>query len=300
VAATAKPAAPAAAPAAPPPPYSLPWQLRPVTVGNVLRSDTAIAFYDGTMGNGYGSSVATMLLGSYKVTPNFAPLVRFGFVQNSAPLAAPDGTSFINPVVGGTYSTKIAGVFRLAGFGAVTIPIGQGGGSTPDPAAAGANTAGIAARSAMDNAMFAVNYMTGIVGADFAYVANKLTVQAEATLFQLFRVRGNDMTGISPDSTRTNSTMGLHAGYFVLPILSLGGEVRYQRWLSTPSRLVMGMKQDFLSRNMDAFTFAVGPRFHFKFGSYWLRPGVSFAMALDKPNSDANYKVVQIDIPFVF
>ena len=35
----------AAAPAPPPPPYSLPWQLRPVAAANVVRSDTAVAFY---------------------------------------------------------------------------------------------------------------------------------------------------------------------------------------------------------------------------------------------------------------
>ena len=62
----------------------------------------------------------------------------------------------------------------------------------------------------MDNAMFAVNYMTGIVGAGFGFISNGFTAQVEATLFQLFRVRGNDMTASAPDSTRTNSTAGLH------------------------------------------------------------------------------------------
>jgi hypothetical protein len=299
VAATAPPPAPAVAPA-PPPPYSIPWQLRPVTVATALRSDTAVAFYDGAAGAGAGSTVATMLLGSYKLTPSFAPLVRLGFVQNSAPGTTPNGSSFVNPIVGATYSKKIAGSFRLAGFAAVTIPIGMGGGSAPDPATAAANSAGIAARSAMDNAMFAVNYTTGILGAGFAYVDHKLTVQAEATLFQLFRVKGNDMTGISSDATRTNSTMGLHAGYFVLPMLSLGGELRYQRWLSTPTRIAGGVRSDIPSANKDAVTFAVGPRFHFKLGDTWLRPGISYAQALDSPNSDAHYKVVQIDVPFVF
>src|SRR5262245_19772300 len=87
VAATAPPAAPAPAPVPPPPPYSLPWQLRPVTVANVLRSDTAVAFYDNAMGS--GSTVATMLLASYKLTPSLAPMVRMGFVQNGAPGTAP-------------------------------------------------------------------------------------------------------------------------------------------------------------------------------------------------------------------
>jgi hypothetical protein len=291
-------AATAPPPGPPPPPYSLPWQLRPVTVANVLRSDTAVAFYDNAMGS--GSTVATTLLGSYKLTPSFGALVRLGFVQNGAPGTMPDGTSFVNPIIGAAYSAKIAGSFRLAGFLGGTVPLGMGGGSTPDAAAAGANAAGIPARSAMDNAMFAVNYFTAILGGGFAYVDHKLTIQVEATLLQLMRVRGNDMTPISSDATRTNSTMGLHAGYFVLPMLSLGGEIRYQRWLSTPTRIVMAAKSDIPTANLDTVTFAVGPRFHFKLGTTWLRPGISYGQALDKPNTDSNYKVVQVDIPFVF
>jgi hypothetical protein len=297
VAASALPAA-AAAPSVPPPPYSLPWQLRPVTVGTVIRSDTSVAFYDNPMGS--GSTVATMLMGSYKLTPNLAPMVRMGFVQNGPPGTAPDGTSFVNPVVGATYSRRVAGSFRLAGFLGATIPIGMGGGSSPDAAASGADTAGIAARSAMDNSMFAVNYLAVIPGLGFAYIDHKLTLQVEATLFQLFRVRGSDATAISPDATRTNSTMGFHAGYFVLPMLSLGGELRYQRWLSTPTRIAMGVRSDLPSANLDTLSFAVGPRVHFKVGGTWLRPGISYAQVLDQPLRASNYKIVQVDLPFVF
>jgi hypothetical protein len=297
VAATAPPAT-AATPSVLPPPYSVPWQLRPVTVGTVIRSDTAVAFYDNAMGS--GSTVATMLMGSYKLTSNLAPMVRLGFVQNGPPGTAPDGTSFINPVVGVTYSRKLGGSFRLAGFLGTTIPIGMGGGSTPEASASAADTAGIAARSGMDNSMFAVNYMAVIPGVGFAYIEHKLTIQAEATLFELFRVKGSDATSTSPDATRTNSTMGVHAGYFVLPMLSVGGELRYQRWLSTPTRIVKGVRSDIPSENMDTVSLAVGPRFHFQIGKTWLRPGISYAQVIDEPFSASNYRIVQIDVPVVF
>jgi hypothetical protein len=297
VAASPLPAA-APPPAVPPPPYSVPWQLRPVTVGTVIRSDTSVAFYDNPMGS--GSTVATMLMGSYKLTPNLAPMVRMGFVQNGPPGTAPEGTSFVNPVVGATYSRRLAGSFRLAGFLGATLPIGMGGGNSPDAAASGADTAGIAARSGMDNSMFAVNYLAVIPGLGFAYIDHKLTLQVEATLFQLFRVRGNDATAISPDATRTNATMGFHAGYFVLPMLSVGGELRYQRWLSTPTRITMGVRSDLPSANLDTLSFAVGPRVHFQVGGTWLRPGISYAQVLDQPFSASNYKIVQVDVPFVF
>ena len=282
----------------PPPLYSLPWQLRPVTVGTVVRSDTSAAFYNNATGS--GDTVVTMLSGTYKLTPNIAPMVRMGFVQNGPPGTAPDGTSFVNPVVGVTYSQKLGRSFRLAGFLGTTVPIGMGGGNAPDAAASGADTAAIAARSGMDNSMFAVNYMAIIPGVDVAYIDHKFTLQAEATLFQLFRVKGSDTTAISPDASRTNSTMGIHAGYFPLPWLSVGGEMRYQRWLSTPTRIVMGVRSDLPAANLDTVSFAVGPRFNFKFGKTWLRPGVSYAQELDEPFSGSHYRIVQVDVPVVF
>jgi hypothetical protein len=289
---------PAVAPAPPPPPYSLPWQLRPVAAANVVRSDTAVAFYDNGMG-AKGSSVATMLLASYKVTPSLAPMVRLGFVQNDAPAAGADGTSFVNPVVGATYAKRVAAL-RWAAFLGATVPVGMGAGTTPDAGAATANTAGIRARSAMDNAMFAVNYFTAIAGGDLAYVDHKLTVQLEATLFQLLRVRG-DGAASATDSSRTNSTVGLHAGFFIIPMLSLGGEVRYQRWLTTPTQLSMGNKVDIPDVAKDTLTVAIGPRAHIPIAKgLFLRPGISYARALDKPVSDASYNVVQVDVPLYF
>jgi hypothetical protein len=290
--------APAAAPTVPPPPYSLPWQLRPVAAANVVRSDTSVAFYDNGMG-AKGSTVATMLLASYKVTPSLAPMVRLGFVQNDAPAAGVDGTSFVNPVVGATYARKVDAI-RWAAFLGATVPIGMGAGNTPDAGAATANTAGIRARSAMDNSMFAVNYLTVIGGGGVAYVDHKLTVQLEATLFQLMRVRGENAASAT-DSTRTNSTVGLHAGYFIIPMLSLGGEVRYQRWLTTPTQLSMGNKVDIADVAKDTLTVAIGPRAHFQIAKgMFLRPGLSYARALDKPVSDASYNVVQVDLPLYF
>lgn len=296
--ATATPPVPAA-PAIPPPPYSLPWQLRPVTVGNVVRSDTATAFYKDAAGN-TGSTVATMLLASYKVTPELAPMVRMGLVKNDAPGAGADGSSFVNPIVGVTYSKKL-GSFRLAPFLATTIPIGTGAGDTPDLGTNGANAAGIRARSAMDNAMFAVNYMTGIAGVGFAYVDHKFTAQLEATVLQLFRVRG-DNAAPATDSTRTNSTVGLHLGYFIIPQLSVGGDLRYQRWLSHPTnRNMAGANVPIIDANMDTVTFAVGPRAHFKLSkTMWLRPGISYARGLDAPLTTTSFNVVQVDVPFVF
>lgn len=299
VAAHASPPAPVAPSAPPPPPYSLPWQLRPLTVGNVVRSDTSVAFYKDAAGN-TGSAEVTMLLASYKITPEFAPVVRLGFVKNDAPGAGADGSSFINPVVGMAYSHRMS-AFRLAGFLGGTIPVGQGAGQTPSAGAAGADAAGINARSAMDNSMFAVNYLTGIAGAGFGYIDHGFTAQVEATLFQLFRVRGNDMTGSAPDATRTNATMGLHLGYFVIPQLSLGGELRYQRWLTTPDRIVMGAKTPFADANLDNVTFGVGPRAHFALGKgLWIRPGISYSQGLDAPLNTSKYRMVQVDLPVVF
>ena len=306
VAATATPPTPVAASAPPPPPYSLPWQLRPVTVGTVLRSDTTTALFENAAGE-TGTTIASMLLGSYKVTPEFAPMVRLGFVNNDNPGAAGvDGSSFVNPIVGATYARKFSS-FKWAAFGATTIPIGMGAGNTPNKNAAAANASGIPARSGMDNAMFAVNYMTPIVGGDLAYVNHKFTAQLEATALFLFRVRG-DAAASATDSSRVNSTFGLHLGYFIIPQLSVGGELRYQRWLTTPTtKNAAGAVVNIPDVNKDTLTLAIGPRANFKLtNTMWIRPGISYSRGLDEPLSkstmarNGNYNMIQVDVPVIF
>lgn len=271
------------------PPYSLPWQLRPVVAGNVIRSDTAFAFYKPPSGES-ANTVASMLLASVKVTSEMAPLVRLGVVHAELPNGH-SATNLINPVLGLTYAPKFGPNYRLGLFLGVAFPIGGGGGDTPSPNHALANAAGIAARSAMDNAMFAVNYFTVFPGVGFAYTASGFTAQAEVTLLQLTHARGSD----SEDRSRTNLTMGVHLGYFLFPALSLGAELRHQRWISTPSPV----KSNVASR--DTSTVAVGPRFHFQVSEgLWLRPGVALVLPVDAPMSQSDYKVVQLDIPVAF
>jgi hypothetical protein len=72
---------------------------------------------------------------------------------------------------------------RFSLFGATTIPIGTGAGDVPYDRAARTNAASMVARPA-DGAMFAVNYVTAIAGADFAYVSHGFTAQGAATLLQ--------------------------------------------------------------------------------------------------------------------
>lgn len=306
---SAPPAEAAAAPAPPPPPYSLPWQLRPVVVANVVRSDTAFAFYENPVTKNSGSTIASMLLATYKVTPDLAPLLRLGIVSNSPP-DPPAGMpkldsalNFLNPVVGATYALKLSPDFKLAPFLGVTIPIGGGGGDTPDPANAAANGAGILARSAMDNAMFAVNYFTVFPGVGFAYVNHGFTAQVEVTLLELLRVRGKNNPA-NADSARTNFTAGLHVGYFFIPQLSAGVELRHQRWLTTPSTIkagVMMRTQEMEDTLRDNTTFAIGIRGHIKLSdTMWLRPGIAYARPIDDPMSASKYNIVQLDIPFVY
>lgn len=313
-AAEAPPPEPAAAKPKPPP-YSLPWQLRPAVVGNVVRSDTSFAFYKDAAGKESGSTVASMLLGTYKVTESFAPLVRVGVVSNSPPSSmmtpamkpVDSGFNFLNPVIGGTYAIKPAKPLRLAFFLGVTLPIGGGGGDEAKVENKTANAAGIRARSAMDNAMFSVNDFAIFPGVDFAYVSGGFTAQVEATVFQLTRVKGDKQPAMglanNPDKSKTNLTMGIHVGYFLAPFLSVGTDFRHQRFLSTPK----AVEADEAASNMtplglrDTTTFAIGPRFHMKLSdSVWFRPGVSFSMAIDKPLEKFEYKIVQLDLPIAF
>jgi hypothetical protein len=291
------------APVASPPkaPYSLPFQLRPAQAVTVVRTDTSFAFYDDPVAETAGTTVASTLLASYKVTDNIAPLVRVGMVSNN-PSNTDGAAGFLNPVLGVTYGMTLNPEFRLALFFGTALPLGSGGGNTPDPAKAASNAAGIRARSAMDNAMFAVNDLVLFPGASLAYVAKGFTVQVEATVLQLVRVRGEDAVNaagapLNPDSSRTNFTAGLHAGYFFFPELSGAVELRHQRWLSTPT----AVENDATDTLRDTTTVAVGPRLHFKVGEKsWIRPALAFAFGLDDPLRRWESRSVQLDIPVIF
>lgn len=279
-------------------PYTLPWQLRPVTVGNVIRLDTAFAMYSDRNGNSGGLATAGVLTGAYKLMPDIALLARFGIVQNTPPAGGLGATSITNPLIGGVYSISLPSDLRLGLFLGMTLPVGMGGGNTPISAVQSANAAGLLARSAMDNALFAVNYLTVIPGVGLAYIAHDLTVQVEATLLQLIRTRGEL---VDTDTARTNLTAGLALGYAFTPIVAAMGELRYQRWLS--NQTVAGAAHP-ATENL---SFAIGPRFTFKVGTFTFKPGIAYAQGLAGPMANGTYtsatnsdKVVYLDLPMIF
>jgi hypothetical protein len=270
-------------------PLSLAWNLRAPAAGSVVRVDTVGAtFVDkGMRGQTYASSFTL----AYKILPRFAPLLRIATILNE-PAMGPHTTGVSNPVVGFMWSPPTHGALKVAVFMGAALPLGSGGGNKGDPARLAAEKAAALARSAMDNSMFAVNDLTPTVGFDIAYVDHRVTLQAEATLFELFRMRGE---AVQADEYKTNFTTGAHAGVFLTHWLCASAELRYQRYLTTPAAVVMNPYA------RDNLTAAAGLRFNWKLGAHQtLRPGISFTRALDKPLSDRTYEIVQLDLPFSF
>lgn len=268
----------------------MPWQLRGIIPSNVIRSDTAFDAWKDPVSEKSAFTAASFLLVSVKINDTLAPFARFGWVVNSPP-AGSGGSPIINPALGALYGRKLGDDLRLGASLAISLPVGQGGGNSPDSTHPPAIAAGIAARSFMDNTVFGVNDLGFIGGLDFAYIHRGFTAQAEVSVMETKRVRGEKLQA---DSNKVNSTFGLHLGYFLLPQLSLGGEIRGQIFLSTPK----SVEADGNKRQQ--FSFAVGPRGHFKLGDGWIRPGLAFAMPIDKPAVDAEHTIVQLDIPIAF
>jgi hypothetical protein len=282
---------------------SLPWQLHSMTTSNVVQADSAAAVFRDPQGN-IDIAETTRLSARYQLTDRWAPMIRLGFVGNNAPGAALDGTSFGNPIVGATYTLNSRR--RVALFAAVAIPVGSGGGNEPDPRAARTNAASITARPA-DEAMFAVNYATAIVGADVAYVKHGFTAQAEATLLQSVRARG-DKTAAGADAFRTRATMGAHLGMFLGRHVSVGADLEYRRWLSHPKMLDAMTDPRIPSAHEDpaTLTASIGARVHFRIGKASIHPGLSYTrgfdgLALHGPmNITKQTNAVGISIPVLF
>src|SRR5260370_2100549 len=110
-------------------------------------------------------------------------MVKLQVVNALPPSPATGGFAFVNPLLGAAYAMKFGAGFRGSAFVGVTLPVGMGGGDTPDKGALDARTVGPVVRALMDNSLFAVNDVAEIPGFDFAYVADGFTAQIEATLF---------------------------------------------------------------------------------------------------------------------
>jgi hypothetical protein len=261
-------------------------------VANTIRLDTSAAFWkNGALGSGDTEVVG--LIASRRLSSRLALLGRVSFIDNNPPSRGSEraGTAVSNPLLGATFLRTRPGGVRQSLFVAATAPIGSGGGDSPQAAKTAALSRAIATRSAMDNAMFAVNYFSLIGGASLARVTRGATVQAEVTVLQLFRVRGPE----TQDQRRTNFTAGLHLGRSFRPVFSAGAELRYQRWLTDAAPVRANPKA------RETVTFAFGPRFHFKLGgTKWIRPGFSFTFPLDEPLKGQSYRILQVDVPISF
>lgn len=283
---------------------SLPWTLHSVTTRSVVQADTAAAAFRDPQGN-IDIAETTALSARYQLTDRWAPMIRLGFVGNNAPGAALDGSSFNNPIVGATYTRRMNSP-SIALFAAVAIPIGSGGGNEPDPRAARTNAASITARPA-DEAMFEVNYATAILGADVAYVKHGFTAQAEATLLQSVRARG-DETAAGTDAFRTRATMGAHVGMFLGRHVSIGADLEYRRWLSHPTMLdaMTAARIPIADDDLATLTASIGVRVHVRVGNATIHPGLSYmrgfdGLALHSPmNITKQTNAVAIAIPVLF
>lgn len=274
----------------PAPGYLAPWQLRPAAVANVVRVDGASATYHDSAGR-EGQTTASMAFASVRLRNDLAVFVREGFSSNNPPTGKA-GMGLTNVAAGGVWARGFDDGWRLAAILGVALPTGSGGGAAPDATSASAIRAGILARSAMDNAMFAVNDVVAYPGLDAAYTIGPLTVQAEATVLELVRERG---ARSEPDPQRTNFTSGVAASAWLVSWLSATAELRYQRWLSTP----IAVRNDPTLR--DNASFCVGPRFHARLGkSLWLRPGIAVGEGIEGRMSTQRYRIVFVDVPIAF
>lgn len=268
--------------------YALPFSLRPALASNLVRLDGTYASVDG------GGVIVSTLTAGYKP---IASLPDLGFyVRGALVHAAPDvgekGTALSNPLIFGLYAPEIAPHLRLALFFGVTAPVGAGGGNTPDATSRATIGSGIYARQAMDNALFATNYLTPTAGIGLAFIDRGFTAQLEATVLELIRARG-DL--VDTDSTRTNFTCGASVGYRILPALTASAELHYQRWLSTPA----AVSKDGAKR--EQATFGFGLRANLPLTKVIaLRPGLGYFQGIDDPMSTGKYRIVQLDVPIVF
>jgi hypothetical protein len=273
-----------------PPPYTPPFQLRSIIPKSGVRLDTILGLYRGPSSS--NAQVTVMFLSAqWRVAEPIALQVRWGIDSNQT---GNDNTrtGIVNPTLGALIGVPVGRDFRFGMSIAVGTPIATGGGDTPDPNDVALQKQGMLARSAMDNVSFAVNDVGFPSGLSFALIRAGVTAQVDATLIPSVRVKG---ASAQTDNSKVNSTCGFFLGYLPVRELSVGFELRYQRYLTTPA----AVERDPSAR--ENLTMAIGPRFHFEIAEgAWVRPGLSYGRGLIGPSEQQSFQMVQLDVPFSF
>lgn len=277
---------PAATPPAPrPPPYSVPFFLRPMPAVNVVRLDTVLSPHDRVgasmmvPNSGLALDVVQIATVGIRLADWAQVIARMGWDWTSDPGWA--GVS--NLILGSNFTWRIESMFRLSIFAALELPTGTDG--TGSQVHANARMS----RLAMDNAMFVVDHLGGIVGAGFAYIDHGLTIQVDATLLAFGRVEGMGDEGL------VNSTFGLLVGYFIIPELSVAGELHHQHFVSDPAAVAASPEL----RSQTSGT--LGVRFHIQpAAGIWIRPAISWSAGFDPPLAADAWQMFQLDIPVFF
>jgi hypothetical protein len=271
-------------------PFTSSFGLRGMSAATGVRAETAYGLNAAT-----SSTVVQYMTASYAPVDRFSVFIRGGWID-LIPNAGGSSSAFANVAMGGLFTGRLSPNLRVAGALGSGFPSGQGGGDSPDKGAAAAIAAGNLARSRFEGStMFSPNDLAPFVGADIAWVSDGFTVQLEASVFEAIRVRGAQS---DPDAAKTALTAGLHAGYFFIPQLSFGIEVRDQTFLSTPAAVEAG------KTSRVWVTVGGGPRVHIHLGgSVWLRPGLAYIQPLNDPSptiSASSYHILQLDLPLTF
>lgn len=284
--------------------YALPFAMRPAIAPNLARIDASWTTAEATAGTtkvkaSIVSSIVTAGGKPIAAIPDLGFYARMGFVRSN-PDPGDTGSAFTNPLAFALYTPEVAPKLRLPLFAGVTAPIGSGGGNDPSLTARTAAASGIYARQAMDNALFATNYLTPTLGAGLAWIDRGFTAQLETTVLFLRRVRGEKLDG---DSARTNFTAGVNLGYRVVPLLSVNVELHYQRWLTTPLAVQKDEAKSAADQLgvRDQLTFGLGVRANLPLGGGTMaRPGLGYFRGIDKPMSEQKFSIVQLDLPIAF
>lgn len=258
--------------------YSLPWNLRPAAVLNVVRVDSSLGVH--RMGDNVRTSVSGthLVLAGVRLEPWLMAMARLGVSWS----ADPQVVALSNVLLGANAIARPDERWRLGVFLGVGLPTGTAG------AGAQAQADARLTRLAMDSLMYMPDAAAGALGLSATLVDAGWTLQAEGTLLALPPVRG-------AADTIVNTTFGVHVGYTPHELITLSIELHHQHFLTTTAAMVTD--PDLRSQTSGT----AGVRLHVPLGgSVVAHPGLAYARGFDAPMAGSDFHVIQLDLPVAY